>query len=132
MTPSRPKIHRTAAAVGLLAGLVLVGLTGCASTPPPTVELGAADAAITVAATPDGQHYAADELAAARHELEAAQAAMAKQDYAQARQLAAAAQADADLARAKGRALGAQSAVAAKTEDNDTLRHRLLDQETLK
>ena len=132
MTPSRRKIHRTAAAVGLLVGLILAGLIGCASTPPPTVELGAADAAITVAATPDEQHYAADELAAARHELEAAQAAMAKQDYAQARQLAATAQADADLARAKGRALGAQSAVAAKTEDNATLRHRLLDQEALK
>ncbi len=137
MTPTRRKIYRTAAAIQLLVGLVLVGvllvgLAGCASTPPPTAELGAANAAITVAATPDSQRYAADELAAARNQLTAAQAAMAKQDYPQAQQLAARAQADADLARAKGRALGAQSAVAAKTEDNATLRHRLLDQESLK
>jgi len=111
---------------------MLVVLAGCASMPPPTAEVAAAGAAITVAATPDGQHYAADELAAAHNELVAAQAAMAKQDYDQALQLAAAAQADADLANAKGRALGAQAAVAAKTEDNATLRRRLLDQEQLK
>ena len=100
--------------------------------PPPTAEVGAADAAIAVAATPDGQRYAAEELAAAHNELAAAKAAMAAQDYDRAAQLAAAAQADAELARAKGRALAAQSVVAAKTEDNATLRRRLLDQEPLK
>jgi ABC-type glycerol-3-phosphate transport system substrate-binding protein len=127
MTSSRRKIHRTAAAASLL-----VGLAGCASIPPPTSQLSAADAAITVAATPDGQRYAAEELAAAHNELTAAQAAMAKQDYDRAEQLAAASMADADLAHAKGRALAAQSAAAAKTEDNATLRRRLLDQEPLK
>ena len=100
--------------------------------PPPTAEVGAADAAISVAATPDGQRYAAEELAAAHNELTAAQAAMSRQDYDRAEQLAAAALADAELAHAKGRALAAQSAVAAKTEDNATLRRRLLDQEPLK
>ncbi|MEO7478044.1 MAG: DUF4398 domain-containing protein [Lysobacteraceae bacterium] len=97
--------------------------------PPPTAEIDAVDTAIVVAATPDGQRYAADELAAARNELAAAQAAMAQQDYAKARQLAAKAQADADLAGAKGRALAAQSAVAAKTEDNAALSQKLLGQE---
>jgi hypothetical protein len=124
MTPTRRKIHRTAAAACLL-----VGLAGCASVPPPVAELGAADAAITVAATPDAQRYAADELAAARNQLAAAQAAMAQRDYVQAQQLAAEAQADADLARAKGRALAAQSAVTTKTDNNANLRQRLLDQE---
>jgi Skp family chaperone for outer membrane proteins len=127
MTPSRPKIHRTATAASLL-----VVLSGCASLPPPTAEIGAANAAVTIASTPDGQRYAADELAAAHNDLAAAQAAIAKDDYDRARQLAAAALADADLARAKGRALAAQSAVAAKTEENATLRRQLLDQETLK
>ncbi len=111
---------------------MLVVLTGCASLPPPTAEIGAADAAITIASTPDGQRYAADELAAAHNDVDAAQVAMAKDDFDRARQLAAAAQADADLARAKGRALAAQSAVAAKTEDNTNLRRRLLEQEPLK
>ena len=100
--------------------------------PPPTAEVGAADAAIAVAATPDVQRYAAEELAAAHNELAAAKAAMAGQDYDRAAQLAAAAQADAELAHAKGRALAAQSVVAAKTEDIATLRRRLLDQEPLK
>ena len=124
MTPTRRKIHRTAAAACLL-----VGLAGCASVPPPVAQLDAADAAITVAARSDAQRYAADELAAARNQLAAAQAAMAQRDYVQAQQLAAEAQADADLARAKGRALAAQSAVATKTDDNANLRQRLLDQE---
>ncbi len=100
--------------------------------PPPTAEVGAADLAIALAATPDGQRYAAEELAAAHNELTAAQAAMSTQDYVRAEQLAAAALADAELAHAKGRALAAQSAVAAKTEDNATLRRRLLDQEPLR
>ena len=124
MTPTRRKIHRTAAAACLL-----VGLAGCASVPPPVAQLDAADAAITVAARSDAQRYAADELAAARNQLAAAQAAMAQRDYVQAQQLAAEAQADADLARAKGRALAAQSAVATKIDDNANLRQRLLDQE---
>jgi hypothetical protein len=124
MTPTRRKIHRTA-----VAACLLVGLAGCASVPPPVAELSAADAAITVAATPDAQRYAADELAAAHNQLAAAQAAMAQRDYVQAQQLAAEAQADADLARAKGRALAAQSAVATKTDNNANLRRRLLDQE---
>ena len=126
MTPTRRKIHRTAVAAFLLAGLA-----GCASVPPPTDELAAVENAVAAAATPDGQHYAADELGAARSELSAAKQAMAQRDYDVARALAARAQADADLARAKGRALGARSAVAAKTEDNDALRRRLIDQEPL-
>jgi multidrug resistance efflux pump len=127
MTPSRLKIHRTATAAGLL-----VVLSGCASLPPPTTEIAGADAAIKVASTPDSQHYAASELASAHNDLAAAQAAMAKQDYDRARMLVAAALADADLAHAKGRALAAQSAVVDKTEDNATLRRRLLEQEPLK
>jgi hypothetical protein len=127
MTPSRRIIYRTATAAALLAMLA-----GCASVPPPTAEVSAADAAITLAATPDDQHYAAEELAKARDELASAQSAMVKQVYDMARQFAAEAQADADLAHAKGRALGAQAAVAAKVDENATLRRRLLDQETLK
>jgi len=126
MTPTRRKIHRTAVAIGLLAAL-----GGCASLPPPTSELGTVEATISVAATPDGQRYAAADLEKARAELRSAQAAMAKQDYEQARAWAAMAQADADLARAKGRASGARNAVAVKTRENEDLRHRLLDQEPL-
>jgi len=125
MTSSRRKIHRT-----LVAAALLAGLAGCASLPPPGQELDAAQAAIA-AVGPDGQRYAPDELAAAQIEFKAAQDAMAKEDYDRARRLIASVQADADLARAKGRALAAQAQVAVKTQDNADLRHRLLDQEPL-
>ncbi len=135
MTPSRPKIYRTAAAIrllGLLAtGIALLELAGCATTSPPFAQIAAADSSIRVA-DEDGQKYAAAELASAHSEMAMARAAMKRQDYEKAQTLAATAQADADLASAKGRAMAAQSAVAAKTEDNETLRRRLLNQEPLK
>ena len=56
---------------------------------------------------------------------------MAKRDYKQARELAEEAQADADLARAKTRALATRAAIESKTQDNAELQHRLLDQEPL-
>jgi hypothetical protein len=127
MTTLRRSIYRTAVTACLLAGL-----TACATVPAPTGEMDALNAAIAAAATPEAQRYAADELAAARREQASAQAAMTSQDYQQATGWVAMAQADADLARTKGRAMAAQSAVVAKTEDNATLRRRLLDQEPLK
>lgn len=79
----------------------------------------------------DVQRYAADELARAKAEFADAQTAMGREQYDRARVLLAAAQADADLARAKGRALAAQARVAIKTQENTDLRRRLLDQEPL-
>ncbi len=125
MTPSRRKIHRT-----LVAGALLAALAGCASLPPPTQELAQAHNAIRGAGA-DAQRYAGDELGSARRELDDAQTAMARQDYDRARWLIAASHADADLARAKGRALANQAQVAMKTQENADLRHRLLDQEPL-
>jgi hypothetical protein len=127
MTPWRRKIYRTAVTAGLLAGLA-----GCATMPPPTEQIAAMNAAVAAATTPDAQRYAPDELAAARSEQASAQAAMTAQDFDKAFGSATLAQADANLARAKGHALAAQSDVATKTEDNATLRRRLLDQEPLK
>ncbi|MBS0576095.1 MAG: DUF4398 domain-containing protein [Proteobacteria bacterium] len=109
---------------------VLAGLAGCATLPPPNQELASAQAAIAQADA-DAHRYAPEEWAAADRELADARAAMARQDYDRARPLIAAAQADADLARAKGRALAAQAKVAIKTQENDDLRRRLLDQEPL-
>lgn len=109
---------------------VLAGLAGCATLPPPNQEFASAQASIAQADA-DAHRYAPEEWAAADRELADARAAMARQDYDRARPLIAAAQADADLARAKGRALAAQAKVAIKTQENDDLRRRLLDQEPL-
>ena len=136
MTPSRPILSRailsgTRIHVSAFAVFALVWATAAASMPPPTDVLNAANAALSAAATPDGERYAAAELAAAHRQLEAAQSAMAKRDYKQARELAEEAQADADLARAKARALATRAAIETKTQDNVELQHRLLDQEPL-
>lgn len=125
MTPTRRKFHRT-----LVVAALLTALAGCATLPPPTRELGAAQATIAAAGA-DVQRYAGEDLVRANAELADAQAAMTRQQYDRARLLIAAAQADADLARARGRALAGQAQVAVKTQENADLRHRLLDQEPL-
>lgn len=136
MTPFRRIISRTSLSgvsfhVIAFVAIALAWTNAGASTPPPNDALDAASAALTSAATPDGDRYAPDELAAAHRELDAAQAAMSKRDYKNARALAEEAQADADLARAKTRALATRAAIESKTQDNAELQHRLLDQEPL-
>ena len=86
-----------------LAGLVLV-IAGCATLPPPTAELDAAQQAVARAEAADAEQYAADELARARDALSRAQAAMARGRDAEAREAALAAGADADLARVRSSA----------------------------
>jgi hypothetical protein len=136
MTPSRRIISRTSSSsvrfhVIAFVAIALAWANAGASTPPPNDALDAASAALTAATTPDGDRYAPDELAAAHRQLDAAQAAMAKRDYKNARALAEEALADADLARAKTRMLAARAEIDAKTQDNAELQHRLLDQEPL-
>ncbi len=74
-------------------------VAGCASLPPPTAELDAAQQALTRAEAADADQYAAEQLAFARAGLARAQAAMARGREDEARSEALAAAADADLAR---------------------------------
>ena len=79
-------------------------VAGCASLPPPTAELDAAQQAVARADAADGDQYAAPQLAQARASLERAQAAMARGRDDEARSAAVAASADADLAHVLSRA----------------------------
>ncbi|QIL21522.1 OmpA family protein [Thermomonas sp. HDW16] len=79
-------------------------MAGCASLPPPTAELDAAQQAVARADAADGDQYAAAELAQARAGLAQAQAAMARGRDDEARSAAVAAAADADLAQVLSRA----------------------------
>ena len=84
----------------LACGLAMAfALAGCASLPPPTAELDAAQQAVARAENADADQYAAAELAQARDALARAQAAMARGREDDARLDANAATADADLAR---------------------------------
>jgi len=74
---------------------------GCATLPPPTGELDAAQQALARAVEADADQYANDALARARRLLEQAQAALNEGQYRQARDFATLALVSADLARAR-------------------------------
>lgn len=122
MAPSFAQIRSALQAPAL--GAVLA-LTACASLPPPTAELAAAQAAVTRAANADADQYAADDLARARRALEQAQAAMANRRQDDARALALQAAASADLANARSRAAVAETELAQKRAEVTRLKQRL-------
>lgn len=95
MRPSFAHIRST-----LLAAVLVSALAGCASLPPPTSELAAAQQAVARAGQADADQYAGTAIARARDELSQAQAAMARGRDDDARALANAAAADADFAYA--------------------------------
>lgn len=87
----------------LCALAVSASLAGCASLPPPTSQVAAAQQAISRASNADADQYAAADLARASDELEQAQAALAAGRNEDALALANSAGADADLAYAASR-----------------------------
>jgi len=87
----------------LLALVLASAMSACASLPPPTGELAAAQQAVMRADGADADQYAAQELAIARDGLTRAQAAMAAGRDDEARRLALMAAAEADLAYARSR-----------------------------
>jgi hypothetical protein len=108
---------------GVLLGVVL--LAGCASLPAPTAELDAAQQAVARADGVDGDQYAHAELATAREALRRAQLALADGQDQDARLLAAAAAADADLATALSRAALAEAELSQRRTEAAELRQRL-------
>ncbi len=100
-------------------------LAGCASLPPPTAELDAAQQAVARADAADGDQYAAPQLSQARASLERAQAAMARGRDEEARSAALAASADADLAQVLSRAAVARAELGQQQAQVADLRRRL-------
>jgi outer membrane protein OmpA-like peptidoglycan-associated protein len=109
-----------------LCGLAIAfAVAGCASVPPPTAELDAAQQAVARADGADGDQYAGLQLAQARAGLERAQAAMARGRDEEARSAALAASADADLAHVLSRAAVTRAELAQQQAQVDELRRRL-------
>ena len=102
------KIHnyhecsQTLARVGLLplAGIIIL-MAGCASMPAPTEQIAVSKAALTCATSAGSNEYAPVELKSATEKMNAAEKAMAKEDYIEAQRLAEQAQLDAKLAETK-------------------------------
>lgn len=100
-------------------------LAGCASLPPPTGELQAAQQAVARANQADADQHAPDLIAAARSELSRAQGAMASGDDDAARRFALSAAADADLAHARSREAAQNTELAQRRAEIAELRSRL-------
>lgn len=109
----------------LLAAVLASALCGCATLPPPTAELSAANQAVSRAENADADQYAPQELSAARSGLTRAQSAMSAGDEDDARQLALSAAADADLAYARSREALATAELNQRRAEVDELRRRL-------
>lgn len=110
---------------------LLLPLAACASLPPPTTELAAAQQSVTRAGNADADQYAAAELAQARNALEQAQATMARGRDEDARSLALLAAAAADLAYARSRAAAATTELAQRRAEIAELKQRLHMEEPL-
>ena len=100
-------------------------IAGCATLPPPTGELSAAQQAVSRADQADADQYAAEPLSAARSELAQAQTAMSNGREDDARRFALAAAADADLAYARSREASLNNELAQRRSEIADLRRRL-------
>lgn len=100
-------------------------LSGCASLPPPTGELSAAQQAVARAENADADQYASAELSQARRALSGAQEAMSRGDEDDARRLADSAASNAELAFARSRAAMTQSEFDQRANEIAGLRQRL-------
>jgi hypothetical protein len=106
---------------------IAVGLTGllmlaaCASTPPPTASLQAAQLAISNAERTDASRYAPGELSEARTKLASADTAVKEQRMIMAERFAEESRAEAELASAKTADVKANAVNHEMTRSTDTL-----------
>lgn len=104
--------------------VVAMFMAGCASTPP-TEQMAIAKDAVNTAVSVGGNEFAPVQLRSAMDKMDAAEKAMAEEEYEQARQLAEQAQVDAQLAATAARAAKAQKAAHELEEGNRTLQQEI-------
>ena len=109
--------------------LICCTLAGCASAPPPRMQLDRAQDAIAEANQAQAGSYAPVEFDTAVGQMRQAEQLYSKRDTRNADAAAAQAEVNADLALAKTRAAKARAAVQQKTDENRRLRHDLLGEQ---
>jgi hypothetical protein len=108
--------------VRIAAGLTgVLMLAACASTPPPTASLQAAQLAISNAERTDASRYAPGELGEARTKLASADTAVKEQKMTMAERFAEESRAEAELASAKTADVKAKAVNHEMTRSTDTL-----------
>ncbi|MCX7099705.1 MAG: DUF4398 domain-containing protein [Methylococcales bacterium] len=115
------KNHHPKLGLAIAAALLIVGCAGN----PPTEQMAVSKVAVNAASSAGGNEFAPVELRSAMEKMDAANKAMAEQDYPLAKQLAEQAQVDAQLAAATARSAKAQKAATALKEDNRVLRKEI-------
>ncbi len=110
----------------VMAGVaVAVVVTGCASVPAPTDQMAVSKAALNNASRAGGNEFAPQQLKFAKDKMEAAERAMAEENYRHARQLAEQVQVDAQLITIMARSAKAQKAAGELQEDNRELQQEI-------
>ena len=104
-----------------LAALV-IALAACATLPPPTDQLVAAESAIKRADAARVADYASPELTSAREKLAAARDAVSREDMVLAARLADQARLDAEVAIAKAEAVKAQANIQEMNKANQVIK----------
>ncbi|WP_374340688.1 DUF4398 domain-containing protein [Methyloversatilis sp.] len=110
---------------GVAAGAAMLVLVGCASTPPPTASLQAAERAIATAEQARVTDVAAKELNEARSKLSAARDAVRREDMQHAYRLAEQSRAAAELATARAGLARARAVNADIGRSTDTLKQEM-------
>lgn len=105
--------------------LTAIFIAGCASIPAPTDQMAVAKAAVSDATSAGGNEFAPIQFKSAMEKMDAAERAMAEEDYLRARQLAEQAQVDAQLAVATARSAKAQKAARELEENNRVLQQEI-------
>lgn len=123
--PMQPSFAQIRTVLQALACGCVLALTACASAPPPTGEINAAQQAVARAGDADADQYAGADIGRARSTLAAAQAALASGRDQDARTLAARAAALADLAHARSREATTQNELSQRRAEISDLRQRL-------
>lgn len=118
------KSHQMMHKIGVtMAAAIFVA--GCASVPAPVEQMAVAKVAVSSATSAGGNEFAPLPLKSAMEKMDAAERAMAEENYELARQLAEQAQVDAQLAAATARSAKAQKAASALQEGNRVLRQEI-------
>lgn len=111
-----------------MAGVTVIStifIAGCASIPEPAEQMAVSRAAVNNALSAGGNEFAPLQIKSAMEKMDAAERAIADENYVLARQLAEQAQLDAKLAGTMARSIKAQKAADALQEDSRVLRQEI-------
>lgn len=114
------RLHQMMLGIGIIITIAMF-MVGCAGIPAPTDQMAVAKDAVNTAISAGGNEFAPVQLRSAMDKMDAAERAMADEEYEQALQLAEQAQVDAQLATTTARAAKAQKAARELDEGNRTL-----------